>query len=436
MAKRDEFTLTTKRILAERAGQRCSNPDCGRSTAGPSDDVSGESTQLGKAAHITAASEGGPRYDPNLSPEKRSSPENGIWLCAECADRMDKRENEVQYPVELLRNWKKLHESATGTDFATMRNRAFYPVRKLTLIDFAGVQGEATINFGALTIFHGTSKLNKTVGELLRIFSDRERFERTRQPRSGSTWNYGRIPITEDKSFVINVSTKKPRNFPPTGKIRLCLSDSKEVIICAGTNDVSISIGDTRLPVFSSVINVVSIGGNFHQTVFGSPLSDEEPNTIGGLSRFFCISVGELKDCIKGVPTNSSVFGYSYEIRDDSELYLKIRGNDDFCSLGVLSGGEQNRFVLDLVIKIAMYLATVKPTVLTIDQSHIISLDQKGWAFFLEWVEKAMLPFQVVVDRNYRPSEGNLSHAMCYDVTGTDMAVTSFKQLTWNEFKE
>ncbi|MCK4517904.1 hypothetical protein KAT92_03950, partial [Candidatus Babeliales bacterium] len=281
-----------------------------------------------------------------------------------------------------------------------------------------------------------TSKLNQTVGELLRIFSDRKRFERTRQPRGGSTWNYGRIPITEDKSFVISVSTKEPRNFPPTGKIRLCLSDSKEVIICAGTDDVSMSIGDTHLPVFSAVINVVSVGGNFHQTVFGSPLSNEEPNTMRGLSRFFGISVQELKDCVKGVPTDSSVFGYSYEIRDDSELYLMIRGNDDFYSLGVLSSGEQNRFVLDMAIKIAMYSAKVKPTVLTIDQSHIISLDQKGWAFFLEWVEKAMLPFQVVVDRNYRPSEGNLSHAMCYDVIGTDMAVTSFKQLTWNEFKK
>lgn len=89
-------------------------------------------------------------------------------------------------------------------------------------------------------------------------------------------------------------------------------------------------------------------------------------------------------------------------------------------------------------MKIALYSAKVKPTVLTIDQSRIISLDQEGWATFLEWVERRgiMLPFQVVVDRNYRPSEGNLSHAMCYDVIGTDMAVTSFRQLTWNEFKK
>lgn len=435
MAKRDGFTLSTKRILAEAAGQRCSNPECGRSTTGPSDDGSGESTQLGKAAHITAAAEGGPRYDRDLSPEQRSSPENGIWLCAECADRVDKPENEFQYPVELLRSWKTFHESGTGTDFANIRHRALYPVRKLTLIDFAGVRGEATINFGALTIFHGTSKLNRTVGEILRIFSDRKSFEQARQPCSGSTWNYGRIPITEDMSVVIKVSTKKPRSFSPTGKIRLYLSDGKEVIVCAGTDDVSMSIGDSPLPVFSSFINVVSIGGDFHHTVFGSPLSDEKPNTVQGLSRFFGITVAELKTCIKGVPTDSSVFGYNYEIQDDLELRVNISPNDGFYSLGMLSGGEQNRFVLDMAIKIATYSAKVKSTVLTIDQNHIISLDQEGWAFFLEWVERTKPPFQVVVDRNYRPSEGNLSHALCYDVIGTDMAVTSFRQLTWNEFK-
>ena len=436
MSNRDDFTLSTKRILAERAGQRCSNPDCGRNTSGPSDSDFAKSTRLGKAAHITAASEGGPRYDPKISPEQRSSPENGIWLCAECADRVDKRENESLFPVELLKNWKKFHESTTGTDFASLQDRRFYAVRKLTLIDFAGVQGEATINFGALTIFHGTSKLNRTIGELLRIFSDRECFVRTRQPRSEASIDILRIPVTDERSIVLSVSSEKPRNFPSTGKLKLCLSDNKEIIISAGTNDVTMSVGDASLPVFSEAINVISIGRNFNYMVFGSPFSDDKQNNLTGLSRYFGISVGELKECIKGVPSDTSVFGYNYEIRDDSELYLRIRQNDDFYSLGMLSGGEQNRFILDMAIRIARYSAKVKPTVLAIDQSNIISFDQNGWAFFLEWVEKSKLPFQVVVDRSYRPSEGNLSYAICYDVIGTDMAVTSFKQLTWHEFKK
>lgn len=436
MSNRDDFTITTKRILAERAGQRCSNPNCGRSTSGPSDSDSEKSTRLGKAAHVTAASEGGPRYNPKLSPEQRSSPENGIWLCAECADRVDKKENESQFPVELLMKWKQFHESTTGTDFASLQNRRFYPVRKLSLIDFAGVQGEVTIDFGAFTIFNDTSKLNRTIGDLLRIFSDRECFVRTRQPRGEDSTDILKIPVTDNRSIVLSVSTKEPRNFSSTGKLKLYLSDDREVIICAGTNDVTMSIGDAILPVFSEVIKVISIGSNFKYEVFGSPFSDEKQNSLAGLSRFFGISIGELKECIKGVPSDVSVFGYNYKIGDDSDLHLKIRENNEFYSLGMLSGGEQNRFILDMAVKIARYSAKLNPTVLAIDQSNLISLDQHGWAFFLEWVEKSNLPFQVVVDRSYRPSEGNLSHAICYDVIGTDMAVTSFKQLTWNEFKK
>jgi hypothetical protein len=44
---------------------------------------------LGVAAHITAASPDGPRYDQNLSSEQRKSPDNGIWLCQNCAKLVD-----------------------------------------------------------------------------------------------------------------------------------------------------------------------------------------------------------------------------------------------------------------------------------------------------------------------------------------------------------
>jgi hypothetical protein len=73
---------------------------------------------------------------------------------------------------------------------------------------------------------------------------------------------------------------------------------------------------------------------------------------------------------------------------------------------------------------------------MTINQSHISSLDAKGWADFLEWVEKSRLPFQVVADCCYRPCEGDLSRALCYDAVGTDMDVTSFDLRTWAEFQK
>ena len=65
---------------------------------------------LGIAAHITAASPRGPRFDPTLSPESRSSLENGIWLCYICAAKIDRDED--RYPTPLLRGWKQQAEEA------------------------------------------------------------------------------------------------------------------------------------------------------------------------------------------------------------------------------------------------------------------------------------------------------------------------------------
>jgi hypothetical protein len=74
---RHAFTLEVKSILAQRVGMRCSNPNCRQLTSSPQDDPT-KTVNVGVAAHITAASKGGPRYDPSLSKEERCSIENGM----------------------------------------------------------------------------------------------------------------------------------------------------------------------------------------------------------------------------------------------------------------------------------------------------------------------------------------------------------------------
>ena len=67
---RDDFTKKTKERIAQRAGYRCSNPDCGIPTRGAASDDE-HFISVGIAAHITAASLGGPRDDPTLTTEER-----------------------------------------------------------------------------------------------------------------------------------------------------------------------------------------------------------------------------------------------------------------------------------------------------------------------------------------------------------------------------
>ncbi|CAM1653678.1 hypothetical protein [Bartonella apihabitans] len=106
--RRDDFSAQVKRTLAERVGYLCSNPSCARPTIGPEERTKDKSRSVGMAAHIAAASPRGPRYDSKQTPEERSSIDNGIRLCQDCARKID--ENINVYAVEELQNWKKSAE--------------------------------------------------------------------------------------------------------------------------------------------------------------------------------------------------------------------------------------------------------------------------------------------------------------------------------------
>jgi hypothetical protein len=123
MNTRDDFRQPIIRQIAQRAGYRCSNPSCLRPTIGP--DGSDDTASIGVAAHITAAAEGGPRYDTGMSPEERAAAENGIWLCQTCSRLIDV--DLPSYPTEQLREWKTLAEMRAylglrGFSIAVSRN--------------------------------------------------------------------------------------------------------------------------------------------------------------------------------------------------------------------------------------------------------------------------------------------------------------------------
>lgn len=108
MGLRDEFTAEIKHVLAARVGLLCSNPQCRAPTAGPQSDPV-KVVNIGVAAHITAAAAGGPRFDSGITPEQRSAATNGIWLCQNCAKRIDN--DAPRFSAELLRAWKIVAES-------------------------------------------------------------------------------------------------------------------------------------------------------------------------------------------------------------------------------------------------------------------------------------------------------------------------------------
>ena len=111
MGKRDNFSRETKEILARRASWRCSYATCNIVTVGPSEESPASVNNIGKAAHICGASSGpgSRRYVASMTSQERRSLANGIWLCANHADMIDR--DESTFSPEQLRAMKCDHET-------------------------------------------------------------------------------------------------------------------------------------------------------------------------------------------------------------------------------------------------------------------------------------------------------------------------------------
>lgn len=101
---RDDFPRQTITEIAKGVGYRCSNPECARPTVGATATYDGIIT-IGVAAHICAASPGGPRYNPAQTREERRAKDNGIWLCQNCGRLVDA--DAQKFTVEALIGWKR-----------------------------------------------------------------------------------------------------------------------------------------------------------------------------------------------------------------------------------------------------------------------------------------------------------------------------------------
>jgi hypothetical protein len=129
---RDEFTSRTIEKLAKMAGYLCSNPDCQCPTVGATESQDGF-INVGIASHITAASPGGPRYDPSLTPDQRRHPSNGIWLCQIHAKLIDS--DTGYFTVERLRQWKKEAEQKSFRKLVAPEHR---------IVDVASAQSQTS----------------------------------------------------------------------------------------------------------------------------------------------------------------------------------------------------------------------------------------------------------------------------------------------------
>lgn len=138
---RDDFNQRTKDVLFKRARGKCSNPSCRKETSEAHSDEN-KAVNTGFAAHITAASPEGPRYDSALSVEQRTSASNGIWLCGRCAKLIDS--DSPKYAIEILREWKRIAEAGDEREAARI---AVYSKLEDTMSDLLSEMRQDLTNY-------------------------------------------------------------------------------------------------------------------------------------------------------------------------------------------------------------------------------------------------------------------------------------------------
>ena len=104
--KARQYRRSHVRRLDTLSRNECAAPSCTRALVARDNE-----TIVSKICHIEAASEKGPRYNPDMDDDERRHFNNLILMCDECHNIIDNMENEAKYPVKLLKEWKSEHES-------------------------------------------------------------------------------------------------------------------------------------------------------------------------------------------------------------------------------------------------------------------------------------------------------------------------------------
>ncbi|HBG28851.1 MAG: hypothetical protein A2Y10_03715 [Planctomycetes bacterium GWF2_41_51] len=167
-----DYTDTTLKKLYGLSGNTCAFPGCEKKLIARD----GE-TIISKICHIEAANKNGARYNPNMTDNERRHFNNLILFCDECHCIIDNKTNEAQYPVELLKEWKRNHESSLYSKFNSNPSLLNIAINAIANIDFEEVSDKDVENIKVFgieqKITYNSIKRNKALIDEYMVFYDK-----------------------------------------------------------------------------------------------------------------------------------------------------------------------------------------------------------------------------------------------------------------------
>lgn len=167
--KARQYKPATVRRLDTLSGNQCAAPDCTRKLIGRDN-----KSIVSKICHIEAASDNGPRFNPNMTDDERRHFDNLILLCDECHTIIDNKNNDKKYSVELLREWKLNHESKKISALNSNTSLLRIAINQISEANFDDLAVQDIETYDAFNIEdkinHNAIKRNKALIEEYKVF--------------------------------------------------------------------------------------------------------------------------------------------------------------------------------------------------------------------------------------------------------------------------
>lgn len=301
-------------------------------------------TMTGVASHITAASKGGPRYDPSMSPDERSSESNGIWTCQIHGKFID--DNPSKVTVEELRRWKYQHEKWVFDRVesgAELFNDGVYRIGAYNVGVFSD---EHTIPIGRHNILVGENDSGKTtVCQMLALFAGgnhwkkfNKRFKFNRSAKNHSCVEISHI--SPEGKTTVKISPQL------TDRGRKRIKNTQQRIHVEVNGHVAV---DWPRPLF----RVLYFDMQLYRTNYRDP-QDTFLKAIKYLATEFNISEDVIWDSMREELFATSTFGYKLRRRCHRRVDVLVPdGRDFYVSHKALSFTEQQMVFLEIALKLA-----------------------------------------------------------------------------------
>ncbi|TCD12975.1 ATP-binding cassette domain-containing protein [Pedobacter frigidisoli] len=376
---RDEFSNTTKIALAQRAGYQCSI--CGLITVGPSREGLQAVNLIGVAAHITAASKGGRRYDESMSPAQRSGIENGIWLCNNHADYIDGDKD--TFSVAELQSLKRDHEEKVRLQQSGIRT-ANGAITRIEVNNVGWILNSFDLNLAERNVIIGENGAGKTlICEFIASLSNRKYLKRwARKNRQG-------LSAFCNIWFFKNQAEKFSIRIDPKGII-------------------SYALNDFTIPVLFPAINVFYMDTFFWDFVNSMKEEKREKSSnVELLAGYFRLTRHEFISIVSSINTDRKFFVNDLSFSaDQKDLLTKVSDSPTVPKrrFNALSGGEQDRVMVEIMLKIATYYAKFNFTILLLEYHTFKSMDVAGVNRLLEVIKEENFGFQTIFTSTENPN--------------------------------